>query len=232
MNKLTEWYLKELGEGWYNVLRPFLVSEDMETIRKTVLERRKSSVVMPKSTEMFEAFKLCKWEDVRVVIVGIEPYHIAGHATGLAFKSKKLYPLHPVVKEIFEEVERDVYFKEQDLHLGQINDVSLWASQGVLLLNRALTVQKDKQHSHIKLWEPFTSNIFKVLREKTGLIYLLWGNFAQSCKPLIDSKSNYILEAGFPATGAFTRGFKNCNHFSQVNDIITKQNGEEFKINW
>lgn len=232
MDKLKEWYLKELGKGWFNRLWPFLTSEDMETIRKTVLERRKRSVVMPKGTEMFEAFKLCKWEDVKVVILGIEPYSTAGDATGLAFKTNKLYPLHPVVKEIYEAIERDVYFKEEKLHLGEIKDVSLWASQGVLLLNQALTVQKDKPNSHINLWEPFTANIFKVLQEKTGIIYLLWGTSAQKCKHLIDTNLNYVLEAAYPSPSLGDQGFKHCGHFSEVNKIITNQNGEEFKINW
>jgi len=232
VNKILEWYQEQLGQGWYNRLLPFLSCDDMEKTRKEVLVRRKRSVVMPKSTEMFKAFTLCNWEDTRVVILGVEPYSVAGEATGLAYKAKIDYPSHKVVAEIFEEIQNDVFDKEDNLRLGVINDVSLWANQGILLLNTALTVEKDKPRSHIKLWEAFTSTVITALQEKTGVIYLLWGEEVKKYKHLIDEKHNYILEAEYPNPGRTEEGFKGCNHFSKVNDIITKQNGIECKINW
>jgi len=232
MDKVLAWYEQQFGKGWYNRLLPFLSSVNMEEIRKTILNRRKSSVVMPKSIEMFEAFKLCKWEDVRVVILGIEPYCGTSEATGLAFKAQKMYPSHEVVHEIFMEVFQDIHIKDRNLRLGEINDLSLWAVQGILLLNTALTVEKNKQNSHIKLWEPFTATVINTLQEKTGVIYLLWGDKAKQYKKYINSELNYILEAEYPVPGRDTKGFKGCGHFSSVNDIITNQNGNEYKIDW
>lgn len=228
---LNQWYQSNLGESWYRVLFNFLDSPEMENIRKIVLKRRELVNVLPSSDIMFSAFRLTPFNEVRVVILGQDPYHTPGLATGLAFSSGKPYTYPPSLVNILREVNEDEYYYDGS-SIIEMGDLSPWARQGVLLINTAFTVEQGNPGSHTYLWQPFTKAILKALGEQTGIIYVLWGSHAKSYKSLINTKFNYILEAAHPSPLSAHNGFFGCKHFSKINKIIEDQNGNEFKINW
>jgi len=212
-------YKELLGDSWYNVLEDILKSSYMRHVEGKLKAIKDSGVeVYPKTEDCFNAFKYCKWEDVRVVILGQDPYHTPDVAHGLAFSSAIEGYLPPSLRNIFKE-------------LGKIRSVNLtdWAEQGVLLLNTALTVEKGTPGSHIKMWEEFTEEVFKQLKvNKTGVIFVLWGNNAKKYKPLIGD-FNYIIESAHPSPLSASRGFFGSNPFKQINDILYEINGETIR---
>lgn len=201
----------------------------MENIRQSINSRRKKAIVYPESSDIFNAFKLCPWEDVRVVIVGQDPYHTPGYAHGLAFSSLNPHPLPPSLRNILKELEEDLGF---DINTYERFDLTPWAEQGVLLINTALTVEKGDPNCHSDLWKPFTEEVFKVLKEKTGVVYVLWGAHARSYKKFIDLDRNYVIESAHPSPLSASKGFFGSKPFSKVNEILEGLNGPEFKINW
>lgn len=227
--KLLNFYKENLGEAWTARMEEFLVSEEMETIRKTIAARRKAAVVMPRKEEMFSAFKLTPLNEVRVVVIGQDPYHTPGHAHGLAFSSKS-DKTPPSLRNIFKEIEKDV-FDGLNLNLGLSNDLTSWAEQGVLLINTALSVEKQNPGCHAKLWEPFTVQVMQTLSDYTGIVYLLWGGHAKSFKKYINLEQNYVLEAAHPSPFSASKFF-GCRHFSKTNKILESLNGKEGIINW
>jgi len=228
---LRTWYEANFGKGWFLSLLPFLRSQAMEDIRLKILDRRKKAIVYPPTEDMFKAFKLCPWEDTRVVIIGQDPYHTPGYANGLAFSSGEANKLPPSLRNILTELENDI-FDGFNINIYEKYDLTPWAKQGVLLINTALTVEKGKAGSHSDIWPKFTEAVLTALQDKTGVIYVLWGNHAKSYKSLIREEHNYILEAAHPSPFSAHKGFYGCKHFSKINEIIEAQNGPEFKIDW
>lgn len=229
MNK--EAFEKIMDKKWLELLWPFLSSEEMVNNFKAIKGKKTFSIVYPSFEDCFRAFKLTPFDEVRVVIVGQDPYH-DGSADGLAFSGSRNTKCPKSLANILLEVEDDCY---NGLNLDRASnyDLSGWAKQGVLLLNTAFTVEKKKPGSHKKYWQSFTKEVFRLLREeKQGLIYLLWGNHAKDYKQYISEKMNYILEAGHPSPLNTTTPFRGCKHFSKTNDIITQNNGTESCINW
>jgi len=217
---------------WFPPLSSFLESSDMENIRKNIVESRKNFNVFPEAKNMFRAFSLTPLRELRVVILGQDPYHTKGFATGLAFSSGKEYEFPPSLQNILNEIEQDVY-RGFYFNKPYNYDLSYWARQGILLLNTSLTVIEGKPGSHSQIWKPFTEYLFKeVLSKETGIIYLLWGNHAKKFKQYINSNNNYILEAAHPSPLSAHNGFFGCKHFSKVNEILESNNGEDFKIIW
>lgn len=177
---------------------------------------------LPPKQNRFRAFELCPLDNVRVVILGQDPYFIQGQADGLAFSTWPHVKRTPnSLGRIFKEYERDLGFPKP-----LTNSLEAWSRNGVLLLNTALTVEEGKPGSHIKLWHRFTTWTLGQLSKKQGLVYMLWGKHAQQYKGRIDAEKNCILCAGHPSPLNRTDPFLGCSHFSKSCDYL--QIGREF----
>ncbi len=183
--------------------------------------------IFPPAKLIFNAFDLCPFDQVKVVIIGQDPYHGLGQAHGLSFSVNENMPLPPSLKNIYQEIRSDLGI--QPLSHGNLER---WAKQGVLLLNATLTVQANLAGSHQKKgWETFTDSAIKaVANEKEHVVFLLWGNYAQQKAQYIDTTKHLILTAVHPSPLSAHRGFFGCKHFSQANQYL-KEHGLE-PINW
>ena len=183
--------------------------------------------IFPPAKLIFNAFNLCPFDKVKVVIIGQDPYHGLGQAHGLSFSVNEDIPLPPSLKNIYQEIRSDLGI--QPLSHGNLER---WAKQGVLLLNATLTVQANLAGSHQKKgWETFTDSAIKaVAEEKEHVVFLLWGNYAQQKAQYIDTTKHLILTAVHPSPLSAHRGFFGCKHFSQANQYL-KEHGLE-PINW
>ena len=184
----------------------------------------------PSKENVFRCFRETPFNDVRIVMLGQDPYH-DGRSVGLAFANENSHIVpSPSLKIILQEVEDSVY-QGFDFQTTINFDLTSWAHQGVLLLNTALTVQKGKAGSHTDNWVFFTRAVLKALTEgHTGLIYMLWGNHAKSYKHLINPAQNFILEAAHPAAEAYgSGGFLGCGHFVKCNEILKACNSDQIK---
>lgn len=188
-------------------------------MRSFLASEYRTQVIFPPMNDIFNAFKLCAYEDVKVVILGQDPYYGDGQAHGLAFSVKKGVDVPPSLKNIYKELADDVGFVPP-AH-GCLEG---WAKQGVFLLNTALTVRKGQPLSHRgKGWEVFTDHVISLLsaREKP-MVFLLWGSNARSKKALIDRTKHLVLEAPHPSPLSAFAGFFGCRHFSQANAFLTR----------
>lgn len=210
-DKLLE---KEWEMPYYRELRAFLASE------------YRTRTIFPPMYDIFNAFKYCAYEDVKVVILGQDPYHGDGQAHGMAFSVKQGVEIPPSLKNIYKELESDIGFK-----IPSHGCLESWEKQGVFLLNTALTVRKGQPLSHRgKGWEIFTDHVISILsaREKP-MVFLLWGSNARSKKGLIDTARHLVLEAPHPSPLSAFAGFFGCKHFSKANAFLSQQ-GE--KVDW
>ncbi len=180
---------------------------------------RRIATIYPAPERVFYALQMTPFDAVRVVIVGQDPYHGPGQADGMAFSVPEGVEAPPSLRNIFKEVQRDVYNGEPRAFS---TDLTRWAKQGVLLLNASLTVEAHKAASHKALgWHALTDRIIAQLSaSREHLVFLLWGNHAQSKKPLIDAARHLILEAPHPSPLSAHRGFFGCGHFSQTNAYL------------
>ncbi len=214
---------------WDAVLKVEKEKEYFQTLTARIeQERQLGKVVYPPEEDIFNAFALTSFSDVKVVILGQDPYHGAEQAHGLCFSVRPSVKTPPSLVNIYKELAQDIpHF--QIPHHGYL---SSWAKQGVLLLNTVLTVEQGKAHSHAKFgWETFTDQIIKVINEHcSGVIFLLWGAHAQKKGKAIDRERHHILAAPHPSPLSAHRGFFGCGHFSQVNQLL-KQSGRA-EIDW
>jgi len=189
-------------------------------LRAYLIEERSKHAVYPKGRDIFNAFKRTPFEQVRVVMLGQDPYHGAGQAHGLCFSVQPGVPVPPSLQNILTEIKRDL-----GIAPPRSGDLSKWAAQGVLLLNATLTVRADQAGSHQgKGWERFTDAAIAALaRERTGIVFMLWGRFAQNKESMIDPDRHYILKAPHPSPLSAHRGFIGCGHFGQANDLLIAQ---------
>jgi uracil-DNA glycosylase len=215
----TSWkkYLSEETEKpYFKELKKFLVEEV-----------KQGKTIYPKPQNIFNALKKTTFDNVKVVILGQDPYHGEGQAHGLSFSVPEKTPFPPSLQNIFKEI-----VNEYGGEIPKSGNLKNWASQGVLLLNATLTVEKGKAGSHKnKGWEEFTDQIIKTIsKEKESIIFLLWGSHAQKKSIYIDIYKHIILKAPHPSPLSAYRGFFGCNHFIEVNNILKKQGKTE--INW
>lgn len=182
-----------------------------------VKEETKSHTVYPPGPEIFRAFACTPFSKVKVVILGQDPYHGPGQANGLCFSVRKGVPLPPSLKNIYKEIESDLAIK-----MSGSGELEAWANQGVLLLNATLTVRASTPGSHQgKGWEQFTDAVISVLNEeKEGLVFLLWGAYAQAKAAIVDAHKHTVLTAPHPSPFSVHRGFYGCKHFSKTNKAL------------
>jgi len=198
-----------------------------ELIRK-VKQAYATDDVWPKGPDIFNAFDSCTIEDIKVVILGQDPFPTPGHAHGLCFSvPENVRPLAKSLKNIYKEMESDLA-----VHTPEHGDLTRWANQGVFLLNSVLTVNAFQPNSHKGFgWEIFTDFVIQTISEQCeGVVFLLWGAQAQKKSTLIDSSKHHILTAPHPSPLSAYRGFFGCKHFSKTNELLALQN--KTAINW
>jgi len=211
-----------LEPGWLNVLEEEFEKDYMKALKAFLLTEKQAGItVYPKGSEIFNAFNHTKFDNVKVVILGQDPYHGDGQAHGLSFSVQKGVAVPPSLKNIYKEMVTDL----ENFLTPQHGNLMKWADEGVLLLNATLTVRAREAGSHQgKGWEIFTDQVIKELSEKKqGLVFLLWGKFAQNKSVLIDQTKHTILTAAHPSPFSAYNGFFGSRHFSKTNDILVSQ---------
>lgn len=210
----------KIEQSWKDALAPEFGKPYFEQLARFLhQEKEAGKLIYPRGSRIFHAFELTPIEQVKVVILGQDPYHGPGQAMGLSFSVPNGIPAPPSLKNIFREVETDL-----GIHMSGATSLEPWARQGVLLLNSVLTVEAGRPTSHSGIgWQQFTDAVISTLSERrSGLVFLLWGRFAQQKQELIDRQKHHILLAAHPSPLA--RGaFFGCRHFSQTNDILTRE---------
>ena len=215
INVQNDWqpfFYREQVQPYYLELRDFLIGE------------YRSKTIYPPMGEIFNAFKLCTFENTKVVIVGQDPYHEEGQAMGLSFSVREGTDEPPSLQNIHKEI------INEGVETGPwSSDLSRWARQGVLLLNSTLTVQAHRAASHAsKGWETLTDRAITMLgRDERPKVFMLWGSYARSKKALIESKNHLILEAVHPSPLSAYRGFFGCGHFKMCNEFLKQTNQKE-----
>lgn len=206
----------ELHKPYMNELRSFLKSE------------YKSKTIFPPAKLIFQAFDKTPFDEIKVVILGQDPYHRRGQAHGLAFSVQKQVEIPPSLRNIYLAIKNDY----ADFTIPSHGNLSYWAEQGVLLLNTVLTVREGLAGSHHgKGWEQFTDCVIKTISEKKeNVIFLLWGSPAKRKEALINSKKHHVLKSVHPSPLSAYRGFLNCRHFIETNRILIENGGKA--IDW
>lgn len=215
-----------MHESWKKYLNAEFEKPYFKKLSKFLHKEYETKTIFPPKHEVFSAFET-DFNNVKVVILGQDPYHTPGIAHGMAFSVKPGQKIPPSIQNIFKEIESDLgYEVSHNPHLTR------WADQGVLLLNNVLTVEAHKAGSHWqKGWETFTEGVIRHLSENSdNLVFLLWGRHARSQKELIDGKKHLILEAAHPSPLSARNGFFGCKHFSKTNVYLT-MNGKK-PIEW
>lgn len=190
-------------------------------------EKAAGKTIYPPGSLIFNAFRLTSFNDVKVVIIGQDPYHGPGQAMGLSFSVPKGVTTPPSLINIYKELKQDI-----GLTIPSHGDLSHWATQGVLLLNASLSVRANEPNSHAQIgWHDFTNAVIrKISEEKEGVVFLLWGKFAQDKQDLIDGVKHHVLKAAHPSPFSADKGFFGCRHFSKANEYLSK-NGRD-PIDW
>lgn len=216
-----------IENSWKDILHGEFEKPYFESlVRSLHEEKRRGEVIFPPGNRIFRAFELTPVDKVKVVILGQDPYHAPGQAMGLSFSVPEGVTAPPSLKNIFKELESDL-----GIRLSGSPDLEPWARQGVLLLNAILTVRSGEAASHSTLgWQQFTDAVISAISVHCdGVVFLLWGNYARSKKPLIDISRHTVLEAAHPSPLA--RGaFFGCRHFSKTNEILIREGKQP--IDW
>lgn len=217
----------KIEESWKNALLSEFNSSYFAQLKEFLLSERKLHTIYPPASTIFEALNKTPLHKVKVVILGQDPYHGPGQAHGLSFSVPQGLPLPPSLKNIFKEISDDI-----GLAMPKNGNLESWAAQGVLLLNATLTVRAHQAGSHQKQgWERFTNAAIKAVSDNNkGVIFLLWGSYAQAKAELIDQSKHHILKAPHPSPLSAYRGFFGCRHFSKTNTLLINQGLEP--INW
>lgn len=211
----------QLEESWKKVLAEEFVQPYFSELKAFLqAEKRAGKTIYPPGPLIFNAFNSTPFDKVKVVILGQDPYHGKGQAHGLCFSVPKGIKAPPSLVNIFKEIRNDL-----NLPIPRHGDLSYWASQGVFLLNTILTVEAKMPASHQgKGWETFTDRVIQVISEqRTGVVFLLWGRFAQNKAALIDAGKHHILKAPHPSPFSANTGFLGCKHFSRANALLKQQ---------
>ena len=216
-----------LGNGWDSILADEFQKDYYLQLRKFLKMEYSSRRIFPDMYDIFNALRYTAPENVKVVILGQDPYHSMGQAHGLCFSVKRGVKPPPSLQNIFKEIENDLKIKQP-----QCGDLTQWAKQGVLLLNTTLSVRAHQANSHANCgWSWFTDNIIKLINDHTqNTVFLLWGSNARSKVPLIDKNRHLVLESAHPSPLSAYRGFFGCRHFSRTNEYLLTHH--KTPINW
>ena len=217
----------DIEQSWKVVLLEEFNKDYFIKLKQFLLDEKKHHNIYPKGKDIFNAFNYTSFDRVKVVILGQDPYHGTGQANGLCFSVPDEVGQPPSLKNIFKELSSDL-----DVPLAKTGNLSVWAKQGVLLLNATLSVRVKQAGSHQNMgWEQFTNRVIQeISNQKEGVVFLLWGRFAQDKEQLIDENKHHILKAPHPSPFSAYSGFFGCKHFSKTNAILKKQGLKE--INW
>lgn len=214
----------KLDPSWLNVLTDEFQKQHMVQLKSFLqAEKKKGKTIFPPGKEIFSALDLCPFEQVKVVILGQDPYHGPGEAHGLCFSVREGIRFPPSLQNIFKELQSDL-----NISVPLKGDLSPWAKQGVLLLNATLTVEKDRAGSHQgRGWEQFTDRVVRELNErKENLVFILWGSYAQKKGAMIDTKKHFVLKSVHPSPLSSHRGFFGSKPFSKTNKYLISKNIE------
>lgn len=211
-----------IPKDWKTILHQELEKEYFQILSNFLYQEYQEKQIFPPHQEIFNAFDYCNLNNLKVVILGQDPYHSLGQAHGLCFSVNSGVPFPPSLKNIFKELKEDINFT-----IPVSGNLEHWSKQGVLLLNATLTVEQGKAGSHQKKgWETFTDAVIQeISTQKEGVIFLLWGGFAKQKIKLINQEKHFVLTSGHPSPLSANKGHWFGNkHFSKVNAILEKQN--------
>ena len=217
----------KITKNWYELLKDEFEKPYFKDLEKFLNNEYSNFIIYPSAENVFNSLNYCKFNDIKVVIIGQDPYHQPNQAHGLCFSVQDGQALPPSLKNIFKEIESDLNIK-----CFSSGDLRRWAVQGVLLLNTVLTVRQGQPNSHKeKGWETLTKKIISLINEKKeDIIFVLWGANARIFLPLIDTKRHVVLTAAHPSPLSAYNGFFNCKHFSKINSNL--QSRGLSPINW
>ncbi|MEP7250776.1 MAG: uracil-DNA glycosylase [Ginsengibacter sp.] len=218
----------KIEESWKKVLKDEFEKayfQQIVTFIKT--EKAAGKIIYPPGPMLFNAFEEAPFNKVKVVLLGQDPYHNKGQAHGLSFSVPAGVHPPPSLINIFKELHSDL-----GIAIPSTGNLEPWALQGILLLNASLTVRQNEPGSHSKIgWLQFTDTVIRKLsEEKTGIIFLLWGKFAQEKQAIIDETKHFVLKAAHPSPFSADKGFFGCRHFSKTNELLSQQG--KSPINW
>lgn len=217
----------KINDDWKEFLKEeFNKNYFLEIKKRYIQALNNNAIIYPPANLTFNAFNLTPLDKLKIVLLGQDPYHQPNQAMGLSFSVPYGVKIPPSLLNIYKELKTDL-----DIEPSKSGDLSSWAKQGILLLNSILSVEAGKPASHSSWgWQEFSDAVIsKLSLEKSGLIFMLWGNYAKSKKALIDTNKHFILEAAHPSPLART-GFLGCKHFSKANEIL--RNLGKNPINW
>ena len=213
--------------SWKEILKDEFSSQYFTELKEFLIEEKKKFNIYPPGKLIFNAFNRTAFEELRVVILGQDPYHGKGQAHGLCFSVPEGISQPPSLFNIFKELKSDL-----GIPIANHGNLEKWTSQGILLINATLTVRANQAGSHQnKGWEKFSDVVIQKISEKrAGIIFLLWGKYAQAKELLIDKNKHYVLKAAHPSPFSADNGFFGCKHLSKTNDILSRHGME--KIDW
>ena len=216
-----------IGNDWDTLLKDEYQKEYFKNLLDFVKNEYKHKTIYPKQNEVFNAFRYTSFDNVKVVILGQDPYHGPNQAEGLSFSVSDIVLKPPSLQNIFKELESDL-----KIPFPEHNSLKKWAKQGVLLLNAVLTVEEHKPTSHKdKGWEQFTDDVIKIINKKEEpVVFILWGAYARAKKSLITNPKHYVIESAHPSPFSARNGFFGSKPFSKTNDFLRKNNIKE--IDW
>ena len=219
--------MSKINNDWKEILEEEFKKEYFLKLKEILEEEYKNYTVYPPKKDILNAFLLTPYSEVKVVLLGQDPYHQRGQAHGLAFSVNYGIKTPPSLVNMYKELQDDL-----GLYIPNNGFLEKWAKQGVLLLNTTLTVRDSQANSHSGIgWQTFTDNVIKSLNEREKpIIFILWGNNAKSKEKFIDTNKHYILKGVHPSPLSANRGFFGCKHFSEANRIL-KNLGEK-EIDW
>ena len=220
--------MKLVGNKWDEILDEEYHKDYFIKIVNYINKAYKERTIFPPKNYILRALSLTDYDDVKVVILGQDPYHGVGEANGLAFSVNNGIKIPPSLQNIYKELKSDL-----GIDIPNTGDLTCWANEGILLLNSVLTVEKDRPASHKNLgWEKFTDAIISKINDKdTPVVFILWGNFAKSKKKLITNKKHLVIESSHPSPFSCTYGFFGSRPFSRTNEFLKKNNIKEIDFN-
>ncbi len=218
----------KIEESWKEVLKDEFQKTYFQQITAHLkTERATGATIYPPGPLIFNAFDTTPFDEVKIVLLGQDPYHGKGQAMGLSFSVSDGVKPPPSLENIFKELHTDV-----GMAIPHTGNLTPWAKQGVFLLNAILTVRAKEPASHQKIgWQQFTDKVIQVISDKKeGIVFLLWGKFAQEKQVLIDETKHFVLKAAHPSPYSADKGFFGCRHFSKANDLLIKSGKDA--IDW